>query len=399
MKLTTIQHFLLLFCICSLYTTQSIKACLSVSQYKPDSFFQKPYFNQDDYCSIATIFSGGHTDQAFNNQGNKVPYLEQFGPENLRMALIDPFTQNPTQSFGQGYLQGKEHVQELILNCYKNMKAGFFIEGTIVIQNLTINNITINFTPNTMPTDEQIADLATLQSQLPRTIGQSGMYTTCYYAGYSTTFANFTHLDFIDLTVKTGLYSPQAMLSNTSNLLQLPFVPNFNFGYPIIATASLGLLDWITLGVNGSIIPWQSATKTIPMPTIATADNNLLGLTSGLAQIEKGPLLTAAIYFEADHFHHGLSATVGYAFNKNYGGTIKPFNQEQFPTQLVNQANIFQPWSNGSMFLQFDIDFANHAQPSAPIISVFYNVPIAGKLCSKTNMLGGSCNLQISYLF
>lgn len=399
MKLTT--NFIVT-CIVLCMTTHyhNLFGFLSVSQYKTDSFFQKPYFLQDDFTKVSLIFSGGFASQAYTNNGTKVPFLQQFGSENLLKRFTDSsLPNNDTDSFGQGLLNGNFHVRELIVACYKNMTHGFFIEGATVIQDLFMNSISVEFAPTIIPlTQQQINYLQTLQQQLPSTIDRSGMFTTAIYGGFSKTFTDFVHLDFIDLTIKTGFTSPQAMTNNNSSILQFPFNGNLNFGYPVIATASFGIFDWITIGCNGSVTPWQSTTQNIAMNN-SLSGNNLLLPQSGIATIERGPLFTSAIYFEADHFHSGLSGTIAYCYTKNCSYTITPIDQIQFPKALVNQSPIFDSWSIGSFYLQFDIDFACESAPSAPIVTVFCNIPTAGQLCPKTTMFGASYNLQVSYAF
>lgn len=386
--------------VCSAAFFHNISAVLTISQYKPDSFFQKPYFLQDEFNSISTIFSGGFAHQAYSHSGQKVPYLQQFGSEDLLARFTDPSLPiHDTQSMGQGLLTANFHIREMILSCYKNIQHGFFIEAATVIQDLCMNSISVTFQPSSPPlTDEQITYLQTLQHQLPSRLGQSGMFTTAFYAGYNKNYCNFKHLDFIDITVKVGFTSPQAMTNNTNNLLQFPFNENLNVGYPLIASASLGVLDWMTIGCNSSIIPWQSTTKTIAMNPMQT-NNTILIAQSGVAKIQRGPLITASIYLEADHFHQGLSTVVGYTYNKNYAYTITPINQAQFPQDVVQQSPLFDAWSLGALYLQFDVDFACPSTPSAPVLSMFCSIPVAGQLCPKTNIFGGSCNLQISYIF
>jgi hypothetical protein len=357
---------------CLTILNHNVSAVLTVSQYKPDSFFQKPYFIQDNFTNISVIFSGGFASQAYNNNGEKVPYLQQFGPENLLKKFTDPsLANNDIDSFGQGQLTGEFHVREMILSCYKNIMHGFFIEGATAIQDLFINTISVDFVKTSMPlTEEQINYLQDLQHQLPLSIGRSGMFTTAFYAGFNQTFSDFTHLDFIYLTIKMGFTSPQAMSNNNASILQLPFNGNMNFGYPVIATASIGILDWMTIGCNGSVIPWQSTTKTIAMNNTLSS-NNLLLSQSGVATIQRGPLLTASMYLD----------------------------QTQFPKALVNQSALLDTWSVGSFYMQFDIDFACESAPSAPIFTVFCNIPVAGQLCPKTTIFGSSCSLQLSYIF
>ncbi len=389
-----------LILLCTTAIHHDLPAVLTVSQYKPDSFFQKPYFSQNDFTNISAIFSGGFASQAYNKNGQKVPYLQQFGPENLLKKFTDPsLAKDNSDSFGQGQLTGEFHIRELILSCYKNMDHGFFIEGTAVIQDLLVDNISVQFIPTSITlTNEQEVYLQNLQQKLPTSINNSGMFTTAYYAGYSKTFLDFTDIDFVDVTIKIGFMSPQAMTDSNISILQLPFNQNFNFGYPLIAAASLGVLDWLTIGCNGSIIPWQSATKNIPMNNTLSG-NNLLVTQSGIAKIERGPLLASSIYLEADHFHQRLSTTFGYAYTKNYAYTITPIDQSNFPKNLVNQSSLLNSWSFGSIYMQFDVDFACESNPSAPIVTALCNMPIAGELSSKTTIFGGSYSLQLSYTF
>jgi|GEM_PF-1219660 len=385
---------------CSVMVHQKLPAVLTVSQYKPDSFLQKPSFSQDYFTNISCIFSGGSATQAYNAQNEKVPCLQQFGTEKLLKRFTDSsFAANSIENFGQGKLTGEFHVQELIVSCYKNLTHGLFVEGVTTVQNLLLNSISIDFisTPKKL-TEQQQNYLQALQEKIPSSMNKSGMFTTACYAGYNKTFSDFTHLDFIDFMIKAGFTSPQAMSNSNSSILQFPFVGNINFGYPVVAAASLGVLDWITIGCNGSITPWQSTTKNIPMNN-SSSGNNLLMPQSGIANIQRGPLITTAIYFEADHFHQGLSSTFAYCYTKNCAQTITPIDQLEFPIEIVNESNLLDTWSLGSFYIQFDVDFACESRASAPVITVFCNVPIAGQLCPKTNISGGSCSLQLSYMF
>lgn len=386
--------------LCSAMIHQKLPAVLTVSQYKPDSFLQKPSFSQDYFTNISCIFSGGSATQAYNNNGEKVPCLQQFGTENLLKKFTDSsISTTSVESFGQGELTGEFHVQELIVSCYKNMTHGLFIEGATTVQNLLLNSISIDFisTPIKL-TDEQIDYLQSLQGKIPLSMSKSGMFTTACYAGYNKTFSNFTHLDFIDFIIKAGFTSPQVMSNNNTSLLQFPFVGNMNFGYPIVVAASLGVLDWLTIGCNGSITPWQSTTKTISMNN-SRSRNNLLIPQSGIANIQRGPLITTGVYLEADHLYQGLSSTIAYCYTKNYAQKITPIDQLQFPINITNESNLLDTWSLGSFYIQFDVDFACETRASAPILTIFCNIPVAGHLCPKTNIFGGSCSLQLSYIF
>lgn len=279
------------------------------------------------------------------------------------------------------------------------MQRGFFIEGATSIQDLSMNSIHLDFAQVVTPaTQEQIHYLEQLQQKLPQTINQAGMFTTALYAGYHKTFLDFKHLDFIDLQIKAGITSPQAMSKTNQTLLQFPWMQNINFGYPIIITTSFGLLDWITLGCNGAVIPWQSTIATVPLRNNVT-QNNILIQDLQVANVERGPLLTTSIYFEADHFHQNLSTIIAYCYTKSCAYTIIPIDQINTQLALVNQLSLLESWSLGSIYLEFNIDFACESKPNAPVLSFFCNIPITGQLCPETNIFGGACNLQLSYAF
>lgn len=394
-KLSIIFTFLL-----SLSYNNNLTAVLSMSQYKPDSYFQKPYFAQDYFADFSCTYSGGFANSAYNSKSNKVAYLEQFGTEDLLKKFIDPtLNANNIENIGQGNLSGNFHVREIIISCYKNMQRGFFIEAATVLQDLFIDSIKLKLATTSLPeTDDQTKYLEKFQQKLPATIDQAGMFTTALYAGFHKTFHDFKHIDFIDLQIKAGMMSPQAMSKTNQTILQFPFIENVNFGYPIILTTSIGMLDWITIGYNGAFIPWQSAMTTIAINN-TTSQNTLLLSQSHLAMIKRGPLFTTALYFEADHFHQNLSTLVAYCYTRNSAYKITPIDQINLEENLINQSALLQAWSLGSFYIEFSVDFACEAKPNAPIISVFCNIPISGTLCPQTNIFGGACSLQVSYNF
>jgi len=388
----------ILFCL--IFSVQKTSCTLSVSQYAPDSFFQKPYFDQNNFSNISVNFSGGYATQAFNQENQKVPFLQQFGPEDFLQRFIDhSLDRNNITSLGQGQLSGNFHYRQIIIAAYKNIFHHLFIEGATVIQDLTVNSISAEFIPAETPlTNPQIVYLEKLQSTLPSTINRSGMYTTAFYIGYNKTFNNFKHLDFIDILLKTGFATPQAMLENNNSIVQFPFQGNFNFGYPVIGAVSFGLLDWMTLGINGTVEPYQPAMTNVPMNNSRSTNQILIPETS-LAIINRGPLFSTAMYLEADHIISGVSGVAGYTYTKNLKTTIEPINQSKYPIIQANNSILWDSWSLGSFYFEFDVDFAHENHANAPVITFFCAIPIAGELCPKTNIFGGAYNLQLSYTF
>jgi hypothetical protein len=383
-------RFFSTFSLCWILTTSTMIGMMSSTAYKADSFIVKPQFSQDYFVFAPYLFSSSYADNAFNEQGEKVSFLQQFGAQPLLQRFVDPSITND-DSIGKGLYSGQLHIQELNVSCIKNLTHGFFIQAGTVIQNTTIDTISINYTPSESPlSPEQINYLEQFYQLIPQKINRSGMLTSGIYTGYSTTLSNFTTIDFIDITTKLGITSPESMHEINHSNLQFPNNDNNHFGYPIIITTSLGLHDWITLGCHGSVTVWQDAMKYMPIDQ----NNNFFITTQDMAMISKKPRLTSGLYCEADHIFQGFSATLAYTYNTNFTTTIRPLHQEEYPFSYT-----YQPWSMGSMYLQADFDFATEITPNAPILKILYTFPIHGKLSSKTNSLCGSCTIQMSYNF
>jgi len=389
-----------LYILCTILSEQKLHGVLTISQYKPDSTFQTASIPQDYYSNFSTIFSAGFASQSFNETGEKVPFFQQFGTEDLLARFVDASLPNDsTESYGQGLISGDFRAQELVLNFYKSIKNGFFIEAGTAIQDLTIHSISINYIESDLPlSPEQITYLEELKIKLPKILNRSGMFTTAVFAGYNKTFSDFNHLDFIDLTFKAGFLSPQAMLEKNTKFLQFPFDNNINFGYPITAVISVGVFDWITVGINSSMVPWQPAQANMHINNTTSANKVLLPeMTPAL--LHKGTLFTNSIYFEADHVYQGFSSLIAYCYTASLNSSITPINETNFQYDQANASSKLDAWNLGSFYIQFDLDFAREVNPSAPIIRVFFDIPITGKLCPKTNLIGTSCNLQVSYAF
>ena len=79
--------------------------------------------------------------------------------------------------------------------------------------------------------------------------------------------------------------------------------------------------------------------------------------------------------------------------------TLSPLNQIEFPTTNINQSSLLHPWNLTSMFLQLDYNAASEKRPNAPYLSLFYTIPLAGKLYPKMNIVGGAYALSVKYDF
>jgi len=391
---------LVLLFLCFSNITQQIFCTLTVSQYASDSFFQKPYYSEKNFENIFTNFTTGYAKNAYNTNGDRVPFLQQFGNEDFLQRFVDP-TLNPDNitSLGQGQLTGDFQYRQFILSSYKNIMRHLFIEAATSIQDITVSNITAAFiAPEESLTSDQVTYLNKLNTTIPTSINRSGMFSTAFYVGYDKTLSNFKHLDFLDILIKGGVASPEWMQDNNNSIVEFPFNNNLNFGYPVIGAIAVGVLDWLTIGLNATVEPFQPAMKQIKLNN-TNSENNLLLPEESMAIINRGPLLSSSAYIEIDHIAAGVSITGGYTYTKNLAYNIQPIDQTNFPANYANQTSMFNEWSLGSLYFQFDVDFSTESAPSAPVLAIFCIIPVTGELCPETNLLSGSCNFQISYAF
>ncbi len=204
-------RFFYIVTIYLLSITTPIFSMVSSTSYKTDSFIYKPQFSKDYFVFAPYIFSSSYADHAFNEHGEKVPFLQQFGKQPLLKRFTDSSISND-ESMGYGLYSGQLHIQEINISCIKNMQHGFFLQAGTVIQNTTIDTISISFdTQDTSLSAEQINYLEQFHHKIPTKINRSGMLTSGLYTGYATTFYNFENIDFIDITTKFGITSPESM--------------------------------------------------------------------------------------------------------------------------------------------------------------------------------------------
>ena len=100
-----LNQFILLLYFFSM--TQQIFGTLTVSQYAPDSYFQKPYYSEKEFQTVLANFTTGYAAHAYNQDSQRVPFLQQFGSEDFLQRFVDPsLNSTSTTSLGKGQLSG-----------------------------------------------------------------------------------------------------------------------------------------------------------------------------------------------------------------------------------------------------------------------------------------------------
>lgn len=359
----------------------------------------KPEQSQPKLTVFTNKVTFGKASHAFDKQGNKVTYLQQYGSEDMLKQFTDEsLSLENTDSFGKGLLEGSYSFKQVETSWSYNFSRHWRFEAHTTIQDASIEDIRITLQQKDPLTADQTAYLKKLKNKLPNSWNKFGFSELQLLGVFNHTFENFKHLDFIDLTIKTGFTTPEWTESSSTTLFASPAKKNTHFGYPVSIQSSLGVLDWLTLGCHASAVIYQESQAQVHLQSHAT-ENNLLISQIGTARIHQGPLISTGLFLEADHIAELVSLSLGYTYLYHGENSISPLALEKFPTAYANKPTTLKAWSMSVITLQFEIDFATQDNPNAPIFTLSYSLPIQGKYSAKTSLWTGSCGLQFCYNF
>lgn len=370
------------------------------SQYAPNIFLIKALDDTPYTATTSFSFSGGYATQAFDRNGKKVPFLQQYGKEDFLLRFIDPsLGPDNLESAGQGHISGKYHFKQYRFVYAKNIYHHLFFQAIMAIQDLSINDISAEFIDSEIPlSQDQINYLHKLNNSIPSTIQQSGMNTTNFHMGFHKTLKIFNHIEYLRTLLSLGISTPQSMSNDNRSVLQFPCAANIHFGYPAIGAIDIGVRDWFSCTLCGIVIPFQPTTKIIPINR-TSENNHLLFSQSTQATIYQKPFFAGTIYAEFKGKQSKYISLIGYSYSQYLQSRIKPTNTTLFPEAHANRSIVLDGFSLGSLLIECIINKSSDSKKLSPIISFFFSIPVAGILYQQTLLLGGSCNFQINYEF
>ena len=205
----------------------------------------------------------------------------------------------------------------------KNLKKGFFYQ--IVLPIRLVQSNTIRYL----------------------TKGQLG--DTLITAGWGMNYQNFKVIDYIDLTLQTGIVAPSGTLRDKNETYLLATGYNGKLGFIANGQISLGILEWLTIGGHAALFNFAN----IIHPT----------------QIK-----SYGIYGKADHLINGLSVLVAGVKNKE-------------------TKNNFTKWEFNSLNVFVEYDFTSLHNPCRPSFGVIFDIAKSGKCIIPTTMTGFYFNL------
>lgn len=155
--------------------------------------------------------------------------------------------------------------------------------------------------------------------------------------GWAVNYEDTEKLDFIDITLESGIILPTAKNAQSKGIL-------------FHGACSLGLYDWLTWGIDADIITFFDH--------------------------KNGRLWDVAWYAKADHIIRGFSFLFGHS-HSNQTTTLVPWSCETLPF-----------WSMDTFHFIIEYDTASYSCTYAPRIEFFYNHILNGKNIIHNSIFG-----------
>ena len=377
----------------------AISSSIFASHYGPSLLFHKPYSTEPALGSIFVNFCRGKTSQGYNRNGQIVPFLQEYGSEDLLRRFMDnSVSRDNIESLGKISFTGTLGFERLNLAFSKNIHHHCFIGIGTVVQNLQVGDITptINLYKPLNPEDQKKLDV--MESKIPNSLNTSGMLTTAIEFGYNRVFDNFESINFLQFFISGCIATPQVINGHSLSILQYPLAGNISFAYPVTAILTGGINKHLNVGVYGTIIPFQPRQINAPVNNTGTQNNILLDHVTALTVYPK-PVLSSVFYIEAHSFITNFMTTFGYGSSWGIPWKITAVDKQNYPDHLINNNELLNGWNLGSLFLQVDYSFRSEKHPYGPALSLSYVFPLAGRYFPKINIIGAAFNLGIHYDF
>lgn len=376
----------------------------------PMSIYKTRYATPD-LTTVLWQASQTHATQAKNCKGQTVPLLAFSGKEDLLNRFIDPtLSYNNTDRVGQALFSGKLIGTINLFHTEINLKKGFFLGNKIAFSQYTLKNIEVHPISPTgrWLSPEEIDNDPALAHYLPvfyEKILQNGRpfqdylcNVLCFTAGWAKNWQYFSHADFINISLQTGVQIPPFSVNSCcdSHIFKIPMYQYYDVGIPFEADIEVGLLNWLNIGFEGLTTFFISTTKYIQLNPSAT-QNTILPSSCVLTKIHHQPFMYAHTYLEADELIPKLSLLCGFTYAKQFETSYHPIDNDKYPCNIVNKYSLHKPWARATMNLELQIDCST-SEPTkcSPRLKFLYIQPIYEQATYKTRLLGGELAIDIS---
>jgi hypothetical protein len=427
-------------------TCVGLRATDNAHYYKSANLHRNPstawfddlhYYEIEDWLQkIDSNIMYGDAGSCWDKNGHSTALLNSTGAYDLKWAaqnvqltdnnniyqnMINNFTQvnanGAPAEFGTLEFDGKFELWESNYQVRKNLKWGLFLEARVPMRSLKIKNISyVDKGPDRDPSEQFVGQWAQIKNNLDNILNEFGIkpYATEYskaglgdvsfLIGWEDVFEKRDDkgedLLTLWLTARAGVLCPTGERVKTDYLFAMPTGYNDHWGITGSLELDMGVLPWLSIDLYGGFT-WffDDNHREMRMKTFS-AQNGYILLAKGIAKEDLGTLWYLGGDVKFDHVWEGLSAIVGYSYNRQEDTDLTPQNTNLFDSAAANSDSRLDGWYTHVLHFMLDYDISLHMSKCtkwAPRVNVFFNLPVDGKNAFKTENYGAGLGIDMKW--
>lgn len=400
--------------------------------YATTSLWQEPRFEKDLLFSFDAEFKEGSTNKGracgcfspmLTCEDGLVELLDIYGKHNMQLLglnvpqkELDKFPDTtltllsllPTrENFGQFSFSGTFNISQIDITLTQNFKRGFFATMHLPIRHLEISCIQYtDLSPDgpQIPNKKNpvwqsfLTQFDTIMEVAGLNIGafkKNGVGDLSCMLGWTNNYETTEFMDFVDITIKTGILFPSGDKKDPDKVFGLPMGYDGHVGLPLSLDVAFGLYEWLTIGGHLEGLFLFNHTKDLRIKT-AAQQSGFIKLAKTEANVRPGAIGKLGTFVKADHVIGGLSLLIGYSFSVKANDKIDPCSTGDFNAFIAENDQMFQQWKIHTIHGAAEYDFTREEARFGPRVGLFYNWDVGGKRTFKTNTAGVTIGLDIT---
>lgn len=385
--------------------------------FRTSSFWDEPRFERPWLTSIDLSLQGGSSHLGHDGCSRKTQLFAIYGPENIKaLAALSPID-NPLKipnNPSSICFNAIADVFESNFNLYQNLTLGFFTQFHLPLifvhifpsgfkENCHHSPIRCKHDKNFRPGwHKSQAGLASFLKDFDLSLISKEKFAlsdSTLFFGWTHSFEDTEYLDFIDLTLKTGVLFPTGKKANLKRVFDFPYGYNGHWGLPISGDLSFGVYDWLTLGIHADSLFLFKKKQCVRMKLPGEAPTGFITLGKGFAEVDPGTVWRTGGYIKADHFFRGLSLLMAFSYERQNRTHLVPCDREQFSLPQVNRAERLKSWSRSIFHFLGEYDFAHGDSCVGPRMGFFIDHQINGKRVFDIHMSSGYVGIDVNWCY
>lgn len=409
--------------VCIVYGTFYSSVAFTMDRshwYRATPVIPEPRLAKPGLATASVDVSSGHAHHGYNACGKKVPLFDIYGRHDftrlatgLPLDLTDSDDNvlhaltllHDSRSCPGSSIKGTFVCNELYLSYVHNYRSGFFSQIIAPFRELRVSRICVDnhcapylATSAWQNFSRQCARIMRKYGIAWESYHESHIGDTTVLFGWTMNYQDTDILDYIDCSITAGCLFPTGLVRSLKNPFAIPTGYDGHYALPVQCDFSFGLYEWLTLGCHADVLPFFGRKTCMRMKTDRTQSDIVL-LGSGLAHRSMGPLMTTNMFVKADHVVRNFSCLLSYSCAHKWRDTVTPCDMTLFTRDIVNSNGQYASWTMHTINFLIEGDFSTEQCPVGPRISLFYNIPVAGKRIFRTSMGGVQVGLDITLCY